>query len=136
MPPLADPGGPYVVTPGQSLLLDGSASTVPDAAFGQFILMYMWDVDFNGGFQPDLVSITPTVTLPAAWVNTLAVGTHGLALKVIDSYALTSLGFTTLTVAAAPTTVPEPTATGLLLIALAGVAGVSRWRQWGGKAAL
>jgi hypothetical protein len=129
--PIAHPGGPYTVTLGQSLLLDGSASTVPDPAFGQFILMYMWDIDFKGVFLPNLTSVKPTTTLPAAVVNTLDVGTHTLALKVTDSYALSSVGITTLTVVAASTPVPEPTATALLLMALAGLAVMCYWQRRG-----
>src|SRR5262245_42608541 len=130
--PIAHPGGPYTVTLGQSLLLDGSASREPDPALAQFIVTYMWDIDFKGVFLPDLVSVTPTVTLPAAVVDTLDVGTHALTLKVTDSYAFTSLGFTTLTVVAASTPVPEPTATGLLLMALAGLAVMCSWQRRGG----
>jgi hypothetical protein len=60
------------------------------------------------------------------------VGTHSLTLNVIDSWSLAGSAFTTLDVMAAPTTVPEPAATGLLLIALAALAVVCRLRQWKG----
>lgn len=48
--PVAAAGGPYGVTGGQSLQLDGSGSSDPDAACGDAIAVYAWDLDGDGTF--------------------------------------------------------------------------------------
>jgi hypothetical protein len=121
-------GGPYVATLGNSLTLDGSASTDPDMAYGDSINTYWWDIDHRDVFA----GATPT--LSAGFVSSLFVGTHTLTLNVADSFSTIGSAATTLTVMDAPTTVPEPTGTVLLAIALVGLAGVCRLRRWGGEA--
>ena len=60
MRPVADAGGPYSVDEGADLLLDGTASSDPDAGCGDSIVSYEWDVDNDGQFD-DAVGATPTV---------------------------------------------------------------------------
>jgi PKD domain len=126
--PLANAGEPYVVTAGNGVTLDGSASTDPDLAAGDAIVSYQWDTNNDGHFG-DATGALPTLT--GAFVNALGVGDHPIALRVADSLGFTGVTSSLLTVTSAPTTVPEPTATGLLMIALAGLAVVCRMRQWG-----
>ncbi|HEY6001043.1 MAG TPA: Ig-like domain-containing protein [bacterium] len=45
LPPVAAPGGPYCAMPGRGLTLDGSASADADAALGDGIASYAWDLD-------------------------------------------------------------------------------------------
>ncbi len=54
--PVADPGGPYVIQYGQSLVMDASASTAQVA-----IDSYYWDLDGDGAL--DITSSDPTVTV-------------------------------------------------------------------------
>lgn len=46
-PPTADAGGPYVACVGQDIHLDASGSFCVDAAAGNFIQSYDWEVDFE-----------------------------------------------------------------------------------------
>jgi hypothetical protein len=123
--PVARVGGPYVVTAGNSITLDGSASTDPDLEYGDAISSYQWEIDHHGM----LTGAMPTLT--AAMVNDLFVGIHDINLRVADTFGVTHTAMTTLMVMSAPTTVPEPASTVLLMIALAGLAVVCRLRQWG-----
>ena len=50
-PPVADAGGPYVACVGQDVHLDGSASFTVDAAAGNFIQSWGWEVSFQAPFQ-------------------------------------------------------------------------------------
>ena len=66
--PTADAGGPYAITEGDALTLDGSASTDPD----EEPLTFHWDVDGDGDFDEDVTGATPTVT--AARLAELGIG--------------------------------------------------------------
>ncbi len=63
-PPTADAGGPYVACAGQDVHLDGSGSFCVDAAAGNFIQSYQWEVNyqvpvtFNQGVSGDKAVIT------------------------------------------------------------------------------
>ena len=46
-PPTADAGGPYVACAGQDVHLDGSGSFCVDAAAGNFIQSYQWEVNYQ-----------------------------------------------------------------------------------------
>lgn len=73
--PVADAGGPYAIAEGDSLVLDGSAST--DAAAS-----WQWDLDNDGAFD-DAVGQSPTIvwaTLEALGVNDD--GTYSIGLSV------------------------------------------------------
>ena len=50
-PPTAHAGGPYTAGEGATVLLDGSRSTDPDAAFGDAVAAWRWDADGDGAFD-------------------------------------------------------------------------------------
>jgi PKD repeat protein len=93
--PIATHGGPYTVDLGAALTLDGSASTDPDAACGDSIAAWGWDIDNDGLFND---GSGPTVTLAAATVEILGLGVHPVALRVTDQFGLQNTALTTLTV--------------------------------------
>ncbi|MCH7538394.1 MAG: cadherin-like domain-containing protein [Proteobacteria bacterium] len=65
-PPVVDVGGPYAVTEGGSLVLDGSGSTDPNQTLTSY--NYAWDLDGDGRFgesgvtatRGDETGVTPT----------------------------------------------------------------------------
>ncbi len=94
--PVADAGGPsvylgedaYFLDVDRSLTLDGSASYDPDAAQGDSIVSYQWDLD-NDGLFDDATGATPTLTwsqLEGLGVD--ALGPHTISLKVTDEFGL------------------------------------------------
>lgn len=103
-PPVASVGGPYSVTEGQSLNLNASGSSDPDA--GQ-TLTYSWDVNGDSVFG-DATGVTPTLT----WSQLLALGIQdganlysNVRVRVTDNLgASTTSSATTLTVVNAPPT--------------------------------
>jgi len=58
--PAADAGGPYAVTGGGAVTLDGSGSR---AATGAALTTYEWDLDADGAFD-DATGASPTATFP------------------------------------------------------------------------
>jgi hypothetical protein len=101
VPPISNPGGPYTVAEGGAVRLDGSGSFDPDAASGDSIQAYAWDLDGDGIFET--TGLNPTFS---------AAGLDGpsrrtITLKVTDSHGEWSTSFTTLTITnAAPTVTP------------------------------
>ena len=95
VPPHADANGPYAITAGQSLLLDGQGSYHPDAASGAYISRAEWDIDDNGSF--DFVRVSTGHGQPAAltvtlsWEDLVAYdviatgGAHPIKLRVTDT---------------------------------------------------
>jgi len=64
--PVADAGGPYTITEGDSLALDASGTI--DADGGTHT--YRWDVDGDGDFDENIISETPILT----WLQLNALG--------------------------------------------------------------
>src|SRR5580692_12485605 len=60
--PTASAGGPYTLTMGGSIVLDGTLSSDPNA--GGAISFYAWDIDGNGTYA-DLYGGTPTLAWSA-----------------------------------------------------------------------
>lgn len=102
--PVAVAGGPYTLDQGQPLRLDASASYDPDAAFGDRITEYAWDLDNDGQFD-DAVSADPVVQVP--WESVANLFPLGVAtpigLRVTDSLGATGQTTTTVTAIAAQT---------------------------------
>ena len=75
--PVANPGGPYTVTEGGSLTLNGAGSTDADSD----TLTYSWDVNGDGTFG-DATGVSPTLT--KAQLNALGInnGTATFNVKV------------------------------------------------------
>ena len=133
MTPTAVPGGPYTVSVGQDIVLDGLASFDPDILYGDQIVSYEWFVNTQ---WPTLISGSRP-TLPWAELEsrllyygyTDPVGVYLLGLRVEDTTGRSSIGYTSLTVTpestnGLPTSVPEPAT--LSLLALGCVAALLR----------
>jgi hypothetical protein len=97
------------ITLGDGVLLDGSGSFDPNAAYGDAITSYMWDIDNNGSY--DISSVSATLNLSAVNIASygLSVGQHTVKLRVTDKWGVTSTGTSSLDISAAPSPVPEPT---------------------------
>eukprot|EP00913_Durusdinium_trenchii_P023462 g22040.t1 len=109
--PVADAGGPYSAMGGETIFLDGSASTDADGT----IEFYRWDLDEDGNFgetgvlagRGDEVGVNPP--LVAADFST----TWNIALKVVDNDGEVSLADTTTVTITAQAQFPDaPTLTG------------------------
>jgi len=100
-PPLANAGSGYVVTAGQSVTLDGSASSDPDGA----IIAYEWDFDYDGHLF-DADASGATVSFSAAGL--LAPSTRTVALRVTDNQGATHIATASVTVLAPPQPQPQP----------------------------
>lgn len=75
--PTAEPGGPYAVPEGGSLVLDGTASSDPDGT----VASYEWDLDYDGTtFDVDATGSMPTFS--AAGLD--GPSSRTIALRVID----------------------------------------------------
>ncbi len=97
-PPTADAGGPYEILVGQSLTLDGSASSDPD----NDPLTYSWDVNGDGNFG-DAAGVSPTLSW--SQLNALGIvdpGTYTVRLVVVDGRGGDGVDFATLTVNGVP----------------------------------
>jgi autotransporter-associated beta strand protein len=91
--PVASAGGSYVVLIGQSLSLNGSAST---PSHGATITSYSWDLNSDGTFG-DVTGATPSAITYADLVTTwgMTQGSNTIALRVTDSAGKTSTASTT-----------------------------------------
>ncbi|HWP40130.1 MAG TPA: PKD domain-containing protein, partial [Tepidisphaeraceae bacterium] len=82
--PQANAGSGYVVTAGQSVTLDGSASSDPDGA----IVAYEWDLDYDGSlFDTDATGVTVSFST----AGLLAPSTRTVALRVTDNQGATHI---------------------------------------------
>ena len=64
--PVADAGGPYVISEGDSLNLDASGTTDADS----ISLLFRWDVDGDGDFDENVTGETPSLS----WAELTALG--------------------------------------------------------------
>lgn len=95
--PIAQAGGPYTVTPGNSLALNALGSSDPD---GQ-ALSYAWDVNGDGVFN-DASGANPTLTWSALQALGIGAGqTHNVRVSVTDTAGAT-------TISAATTLITQP----------------------------
>jgi hypothetical protein len=96
--PVARTGGPYTVCQGGAAALDGTTSTDPDAACGDSVVSYEWDLNNDGTF--DVTGATPTV--PGAQLSALGLvlGANTIKLRTTDTHGATNTGSGTLTILA------------------------------------
>jgi PKD repeat protein len=102
LPPMSDPGGPYLLVEGETLQLDGSKSQDPNEPAGDSIPSYKWDLDNDGAFD-DASGEKPAIS----WAELQALGvtapsTVTIRLQVTDTFGATGTAQTTLQVTLAP----------------------------------
>ncbi len=95
-PPTADPGGPYAIEQGFGLLLDGSGSSDPDAAFGDAIAAWEWDLNGDSAF--DVSGESPSLSWAQLQALGVGVGQRTIALRVTDFHGEQHTVSTTLNV--------------------------------------
>ena len=99
-PPVAEAGGPYQTCSGSSVSLTGSSSYDPDAACGDIIASYDWDIN-NDGID-DLNGVSLTLTHAMLTGYGLGAGVHQIRLTVTDSYGVAGTDYATITINASP----------------------------------
>lgn len=96
-PPVARPGGPYVILVGSNLTLDGTASDDPDDFAGDQIVSFAWELNNDGVFD-DAVGAAPTIP----WSMLAGLPQPDIAnpvhLRVTDTFGATHTSSTTLTI--------------------------------------
>lgn len=104
-PPVADAGGPYAIAIGERLVLSAAASSDPDAACGDAIAKYAWDLDGDGSYD-DARGVAPVL----AWgrVQSLVCGggcaagvNRSVQVRVTDRFGRSATAQTTVAIAAA-----------------------------------
>ncbi len=104
--PAADPGGPYTITIGDDLVLDGSASSDPDInPCADQLVSYTWDLDDDDSFD-DAAVAEPTILASTLTSLGLGVGSHTISLLVEDSQGETNEASIGLTINSIPNTAP------------------------------
>ncbi|MCA9543800.1 MAG: PKD domain-containing protein, partial [Myxococcales bacterium] len=93
--------GPYAIAVGEGLRLDAAGSSDPDAACGDRIQRYQWDLRNDGSFEGGGAQLNLTwAQLNAAGIN--APGQYDVRLRVTDRFNVTSDGLATLVVVGGP----------------------------------
>ncbi|MGB4979574.1 MAG: Ig-like domain-containing protein, partial [Anaerolineae bacterium] len=98
-PPAADAGGPYAVTEGGSVGLDGSASQDPEGG----PLAFAWDLDGNGTFE------TPGQDPDFSAAGRDGPGQQTVTLQVCDAHTACTTDSTSINIANAPPAVGQIT---------------------------
>ena len=103
--PMANTGGPYIISSGDSLTLDGSGSTDPNESCGDSIVTYEWDLDGDGTYDGANDVTGETSTIPWATLNALNLDvadpvtqtpTNTIGLRVTDELGATGTSTTIL----------------------------------------
>ncbi|MGK0360959.1 MAG: PKD repeat protein, partial [Bradymonadia bacterium] len=99
--------GPYVIALGESLQLDAAGSFDPDAACGDAIVAYEWDL--NGDGQLDLQGERPMGLTPAALANFNMdrIDDFAISLTVVDRFGVRSTSEAALRIVRGPLAVAE-----------------------------
>ncbi len=129
--PVPNAGGPYSIHLGDSLIVNGSATTDPDInlGVGDGISQYVWDLGANGLF--DGFGVTDTFTAAElASAGFTVPGQYALLLRVTDNFGASAFDTTTFEILAPITTtsVPEPESLSLVLLSLS-LLGASACRR-------
>jgi hypothetical protein len=99
--PAADAGGPYRIDEGDSLVLDASGSSDPDANAGDYVALYEWDLDNDGQFD-DAATAEPVLDVTPEQMRALGLNDgdslHVISLQVTDNSGLTAVDSTELTI--------------------------------------
>ncbi|MAD80282.1 MAG: hypothetical protein CMJ50_05470 [Planctomycetaceae bacterium] len=98
--PTAEAGDAFTVEAGNTITLDGSASTDPDGT----IVLYQWDLDSDGQYD-DATGVT-------ARFSAVAVGTYTVGLQVTDDDGAQDTDTTSITITAPPNAAPTAKAGG------------------------
>jgi uncharacterized repeat protein (TIGR01451 family) len=103
--PVADAGGPYLLAEGQSVVLNASGSTDPDAGCGDRIGAYAWDLDGDGRYddaEGRTLSLTWDQVVTRACGGACALGApYPVGVQVTDRLGYAATAVSTLTVSAA-----------------------------------
>jgi hypothetical protein len=94
--PVANTGGSYASCQGGPVFLNGTGSTDPDAACGDSIVSYEWDLNNDATF--DVTGATPTVSWAQLTALGLGVGSHTIKLRVTDTHGAVGTTSGTLTI--------------------------------------
>ena len=108
-PPVAHAGGPYTINQGSNLILNGSGSYDNDAAAGDSIVSYAWDLKNDGTFN-DVTGVRPVLSSAQLNALGLGIGSHTIRLQVTDSFGATGTASTTLTIRGTQTIAFDPIA--------------------------
>jgi hypothetical protein len=95
--PVANTGGPYAIAMGSGVTFNGAASSDPNAACGDSIVSYAWDLDNNYVYD-DAFGATPSLTDAQITSLGLGAGTHTIRLAVTDTFGAIGTASTTLTI--------------------------------------
>jgi VCBS repeat-containing protein len=99
--PIANAGIAYQIQAGSALTLSGAASSDSDAAAGDSIVSYAWDVDNDGAFD-DATGTAPTLSWSQLQTFGMTGGAYTVRLRVTDLFGATGVNATTLLVNNAP----------------------------------
>jgi len=94
--PVSRTGGPYTACQGGGVALDGTTSSDPDAACGDAIVLYEWDLTNDGTY--DLTGATPTITGAQLASFGVVAGANTIKLRTTDTHGATGTGTGTLTI--------------------------------------
>lgn len=99
--------GPYAIAVGDNLQLDAAGSADPDAACGDAIVAYEWDL--NGDGQVDVRGERPDALTPAdlAALNINREGNFVVSLTVVDRFGVRSTSETALQIVRGPTAIAQ-----------------------------
>ncbi|MFN3198797.1 MAG: PKD domain-containing protein [Bradymonadia bacterium] len=102
--PAANAGSQYAIPVGADLRLDGTASVEPNAACGDAIVSYRWDLNNDGTF--DAIGATPLLTsAQLATFGMVGADTHIITLEVRDRFGRTATDEAVVWLVAPPTAV-------------------------------
>jgi PKD repeat protein len=104
LPPIAVAGGPYQIDEGSPLTVNASASSDPNAACGDRIVQYRWDLNSDG--TDDLVTTTPSAQVDWVVLQALqrptdpitGVPRNIVTLRVTDTFGAVASAVTTLSI--------------------------------------